>query len=102
MCQHLLARATNVLLGAAIVVSPQTFGQSDTTSHFHWSERLAHELDYKNTIAVASKLTQKGRAELLAFVLDRFETQSIAMTRTCSREYRTNKCRSWPLKRELS
>src|SRR5579862_4331975 len=73
MNRHLLARATNVLLGAAIVASPQTFGQSGTISHFHWSERLAHELDYKNTIAVASKLTQKGRAELLAFVLDRFE-----------------------------
>ncbi len=68
---RLLYLATTSVLRFTLLASGQnqTLGSAD---HFR-SERIAHELDYKHTIATAKELLPKERAKLLAFVLDRFQ-----------------------------
>jgi hypothetical protein len=63
---------TNCILGLAVVANAQPHTPT-TPPHFRWSERLAHELDYKHTIGNAKELSTKERRELLAFVLTRFK-----------------------------
>ena len=46
--------------------------ESEKLPRLRWSEQLAHELDYDHTIANTGELTPTERADLLAFVLDRF------------------------------
>jgi hypothetical protein len=60
----------------SLLLSGTILAQTPTPSapaHFRWSEHLAHELDYKHTIATAKELSPEERAEMLAFVLNRFK-----------------------------
>jgi len=63
---------TNCILGLVVVANAQTHSPT-TPPHFRWSERLAHELDYKHTIGNAKELSTEERRKLLAFVLTRFK-----------------------------
>ncbi len=59
-----------LLLIGAMSAQTQT---ASAPAHLRWSEHLAHELDYKHTIATAKELSREERAELLAFVFNRFK-----------------------------
>jgi hypothetical protein len=61
------------LMSLALFSITVAVGQDGPTQRFRWSERLVHELSYRNTIATTKDLTGKERASVLAFVLDRFQ-----------------------------
>ena len=68
---RLLYLATTSVLGFTLLANGQnqTYG---SPAHFRWSEHIAHELDYKHTIATAKELSPQERTDLLTFVLNRF------------------------------
>jgi hypothetical protein len=51
-----------LLLTASSLATSQT--STDAQKHFRWSERTAHELDYKDTIKTTNDLTPKDRTAL--------------------------------------
>ena len=61
------------LLGMSAVANTRMLSQSAAAPRFRWSERLAHELSYQNTIANAKEVTPEERKELLEFVFNRFK-----------------------------
>lgn len=62
-----------VAMLTAIGVSQTARSDTAPSRHFRWSERKAHELDYRHTIAAASDLTPQARSNLLSVVKNRFE-----------------------------
>jgi hypothetical protein len=58
-----------LLLLAGVALPAQTASRtpkpSATPQHFRWSERLAHELDYKHTVGNANDLTQSEKNSII-------------------------------------
>src|ERR1039457_1123596 len=73
MSQRILLLFSRLLLLCVMVIIGHALGQSGAIQHFRWSERLAHELSYRHTIANARELTPTERTNQITFVLDRFK-----------------------------
>lgn len=65
------------MLGSVLLFATGAQVQNPPTvaSHFRWSERLAHELDYNHTIATAKELSPLERKNLLAFMFNSFRNR---------------------------
>jgi hypothetical protein len=49
----------------------------DSPEHFRWSERLAHQLSYQNTIRTSTDLTPEQRGAILNAVLDQLKHEKL-------------------------
>lgn len=57
-----------VCVAAHAQTAPRAPRPSATREHFRWSERLAHELDYKHTVGNANDLTQFEKNSIIQFI----------------------------------
>ena len=62
-----------VLFGLTLRLYAQVADSSATPTHFRWSEREAHELDYANTIKTLTVLSPTEKANLTSAVLQQLK-----------------------------
>jgi hypothetical protein len=75
----MISRLAVLIAAFALAASCQTKPPTKVEAkQFHWSEGLAHELNYEHTIATANELSIPERNKLLAFMLNRFQNPSNA------------------------
>jgi hypothetical protein len=73
------ARWLGMLLvaGTAAGIAQTQPTKGDEPAHFRWSERLAHELRYQNTIRTSTDLTPEQRGAILNAVLGQLKRQKL-------------------------